>query len=247
MSTLYLYGIMRNTDDFPFVQGVDGTHLLQLIPKYGVAGIISDVDPALFEGKDELELMTYILRHDEIIGQLAKQYTLLPMSFATIVADDKALSTLIGQHADRWKADLVRIQGCIEMGIRAYVNQKMLTAESAPSPEQATASNYLLQKKQQRDRAQSAQAQANQTLTDLHNALDAFARESKIKPIPDQPATEDGDLQLRSVYLIPREQEAQFTQLVNEQVRDVGDWLSLHLDGPFAAYHFVQEEDEEDT
>lgn len=239
-NALYLYGILPYTRDIAFMQGIDSQNALRLHHKHQLTAVISEVDPAVFNGGDDFQLMQYMIRHDQIISQLMREQTVLPMSFGTVLKDENGLATLIAQNAPQWQAILEKVKGCVELGIKAYVKREALLKQiSIGGNAQTTAANYLQQKKSARDAQQRAQDYANEVLTKLHHACMEFARDGLVKPIQNPQVSAEGLMSLRGIYLLEKEQVDYFGDHVGNQIDFHRSWLTVIADGPFAPYHFV--------
>lgn len=245
---LYLYGVLPYTRDIAFIRGLDDENMLRLHHKYKLSAVVSAVDPAAFNRGDDLQLMQYMIRHDSIISQLMRDHTILPMSFGTIVPDEDGLGTLLAQNAPRWQQVLAKVNGCVELGLKAYIRQDVLLRQiSVGGAASTTASNYLQQKKTERDDKQRAQNHANAVLGQLHTACLSFARDGLLKPIQQPSMSAEGLLSLRGIYLLEKHRVDYFGDYVGEQIDFHRAWLTVIADGPFAPYHFVGEAADDST
>jgi gas vesicle protein GvpL/GvpF len=109
---IHVYAVLRERAQVPPLAGVDGHR----VTGHAVAGLTSAVSvvPKPAEPSEE-----NLLRHAGVIDALAKvNEEVLPARFAAPFADSSALARALGSRADRLRAQLTRVHGCVELGVR---------------------------------------------------------------------------------------------------------------------------------
>jgi len=241
MKTIYVYGVMPLEVQPPPLSGIQNGPLqarhcgpFQII----YSEVVMEELPALNDDEAMQHALPLILQHERAISQLLNVGSVLPMAFGTLLHNLDALESLAQTNAAAWEDNFKRLGDCVEMGIRVTLDETQLptpTASTAAGPQ--TGLSYMLQRKAQLEAKARRDALINEALQGLHDALDSLAHESLIKPEP-----AEGVL-LRAIYLLPRQQQSAFhAALEAEAVR--APFLTIHLDGPFAPYHFVRGNDE---
>ena len=123
---LYLYGIISPNAIVPPYAGIEPSFTLWGVSQGQVQVGVRLVDPALFEieqaGEAGQRLAELAVAHDACISQLMEQTTILPAPFASLLPNEPALRQLMQQEEQRWQALLEDVSGCVEMGLRAFVN-----------------------------------------------------------------------------------------------------------------------------
>lgn len=255
--SFYLHGIMAATDALPpDVPGIHAEAHAQALDLDGLRAVVSTADAdairqaAATVEHDPAPLQALALRHEATISALLRVGTVLPVGFGILLPDAEMVVQLLRTQAPQWRTLLNTLDGCIEMGLKAYADSDALLALFSPADEPNAANtglNYLLQKQQQRSQQHNAEAHLNAQLGALHETCLQIAQAAVIKPIDRQltALTDEDDLVLRSIYLLPRTAIADLRQLVSAFEDQAGAWLTVTLDGPFAPYHFVHNAESE--
>lgn len=244
---LYLFAITHAQlppQQFDQLADIDPTNSPFGITEGALQAIVCHADPSSIQTAiqtgNRTQLEAFVLRHDRIISALMTHTTVLPLSFGTLLDSETIVRQLLALNQVAWGEMLDNLEGCVEMGLKAYVDDTSLL-QHLPIPDAPAVNNgatYLLQRKFELERQRTAEQYCNQTLEKIHTACSALARQALLKPIEGQLAQED-DLALRSIYLIHRDHVKPLRQLVEQLNDEWEDWLELALDGPFAPYHFV--------
>jgi Gas vesicle synthesis protein GvpL/GvpF len=147
--------------------------------------------------------------HERAVEQLMADRTVLPVRFASGVADEAALRRLLAENRVRYAAALARLAGRIELGVRALA--------TTPRPRAASGREHVL---------------AKLGAARLHEPLAALAVESCRRP-----AREPDEL-LRGAYLVDRGAVAGFQAQV-ERLQAAHPDTALLCTGPWPPYSFA--------
>jgi hypothetical protein len=179
------------------------------------------------------------LAHETVVEYLARRGSVVPMKLFTIFhSDTRAIEDIAraGRTLDR---AFRRIAGAAEWSVRVF--RSSAAAESAAAGRSVAATSgaeFLLKKKQARDRARAAATTAATAAETAHRALKKIARASILKPPVDGEA--GARLVIDAAYLVPNARRAKFRSEVKRQVKRCrAAGCTLTLTGPWPAYHFI--------
>lgn len=133
---VYLYAIVDS--DAVLAQplaGMAGTPL-SLLPVQHIAAVIGPV--AAEQLKDTT---TAALLHEQVIETLMASRRVLPVRFGTIFSSVAALTTALAARSAALHADLERLDGLVEIGVRVLWDSAARRADAIPSPPPDTAMN----------------------------------------------------------------------------------------------------------
>jgi hypothetical protein len=132
-AAVYVYGVVRanGAGSYPApVRAVAGGEL---------AAVVRDV-PASWRAASRADLEA----HDRVLNELAAR-TVVPMRFGTVMdGDDAVREQLLGRHASELSALLARVEGRVQMSVRAfYLDEALLRAVLERRPELKQRSDAL--------------------------------------------------------------------------------------------------------
>jgi hypothetical protein len=155
------------------------------------------------------------------VERLMAERTILPMRFGTVLVDEDEVRAMMSERSEELNAGLERVRGAVELSLRAGWREP---------PEPVTASGpgtaYML------DRV--ALVRRARALSDCLDPLGALAREMRRRIAP------QGDLPVRSAYLVDRPRVADFTDCVRRLDERHAD-IELVCTGPWPPYSFASE------
>ncbi len=258
---IYVYGIARSGSDctLPLAacKGVVPGRPVELVQFRTLAAIVSAfpgeaASPEV--GADEREwARSRAVAHHQVVAELADRIPLAPSKFGTILKDFDSLSAFIEQNAATLEETLDRVAGCREWGLKLSGDPSIAreAAQSAPSlapvrDELASASDgkaFFIRKKLKLAVEAEAQRMLTGRMIEVHQALDALARQSlHIRTYPSLSSTcGNGEVMLlNAAYLVETGNEAKFHNAL-ETLRGSfsGLGLSDRLTGPWPPYNFV--------
>jgi len=191
--------------------------------------------------------------HHEVVAELADRIPLAPSKFGTVLRDLDSLGAFIEQNAATLEETLDRVAGCREWGLKLTGDPGIAreAAQSAPSvvslrEELASASDgkgFFIRKKLRLAVEAEAQRILTGRMIEVHQALDALARQSlHIRKYPClSSACGNGEVMLlNAAYLVETCSEAKFhgaLEVLRGPFAALG--LSDRLTGPWPPYNFV--------
>lgn len=237
----YLYAITRAEAGLAGVPGIDERSKVELVSQDGLAAVVSDVDPAMFQGLEsdsaaaEERLAWLAARHDGVIAAAFRQGTVLPMRFATLFPTRQDVARLLRERSQLLWAELERLEGRAEWSCRLRLAQPGPAGprETVPAEEQADAGTAYLAQRARRLRSRDE-------LRDRQTAAAERVREQLRRHAVDEaPAATPPDVLLGAVYLVDQAQEESFRTAIAELRQELTDALELEVTGPLPPYRFV--------
>jgi len=243
----YVYGVTRADATLPAdVPGLDD-HPVTLVGDGGAcAAIVSDLprDRALGERAD-------LVAHQRVLNALVEAGTpVLPFRFGAALADrDAVAKELLAGNADRFGAVLDRLDGRVELRLKAtYVQDAVLREIMEAEPEISELARRLrdvppdIADAVYYDRVRLgeliAQAMQARRDTDGRILLDGAAAAAEAAA-PKAPVREEDVLD--ASFLVAADRRAEFEDAVEALGRTHGDRIRLRLIGPLPPYDFVPE------
>ncbi len=236
----------------PAVWG-DGLHgsALRLAAAGELAAVVSDWTPAAVNRSFVEVDADLVWQHEHVMERIMYDCTVLPVRFGTLLANDERVRSALVERQDVFKADLARVAGCIELGLRILWQPPADGAQmpangaqaSSPAPavlhRQARApalhnpgAQYLLRRAAEEQTQQAVRREAEALAGAVCCDLDALALEVRRSVLPTD------RLLLSANYLIPRVQMGSFITAV-EQLRAQHRQLAFMWSGPWPPYHFM--------
>jgi len=263
---VYVYAIVAHTDFFALPEtGIDPARPVELLAVANVQAVISHVRSETFNEEDvraglqnKTWLATHVLAHQQVMDWLVSTgAAVIPMRFCTLYPDVNALTSSLARHDSALQAELARLQGKQEWGVKQSVNllllQQAITEGNAGlagvEMDEAIArlrtqiagmsagTAYLLKKRLTTlvaDRAQSvAFAIADDTLRSLSEAAEAAVTSDLSR---DQP-----DVCLNAAFLVETARYGEFHGQL-ERLAETYATVGVHYEliGPWPAHHFLR-------
>lgn len=232
---LYLYAIIHADAPLPTLQGLDGVVPFAL-PCGTLAAVVST-----HPGAAPLPTAKYLWQHEAVIEALMDDRATLPARFGTLLPDQAALRSALHSHEAALRADLVRVSGRVELGVRVLLNDAgqagVLPSDASTKPpdEHDTASagrSYMLLRLAEEQRAQMQHQRARTLAEEVHAALSVGTAESVCRVL----VTEQ--MILAGAYLVERGAVADFQQRC-AALSMAYPALQLLGTGPWPPYSFV--------
>ncbi|MGX1547050.1 GvpL/GvpF family gas vesicle protein [Streptomyces adustus] len=225
----YVYAVCR-----PFraalqaqLTGVAGAPV-GLLGHHGLVAVVSTVperdfaeEPLHAHLADPQWRAAVVRAHRGVVDALTAVTTPLPLRAATVCPDDSALRLMLETHGAAFTRALDRLEGRVEWNVNVYT-------ERQPAGMSEEAESFV---------------------TRLHGLLSRYADESRFHDPQDSmffgAAGRTGHTVLNASYLVSRADSEQFVELVDRLKGDASG-LRVELTGPWAAYSFTRENDDDD-
>lgn len=214
---IWLYALTNDsTRPLPTLIGQDGKQLEQTRVD-GIAAVWSSwmQEAAIPSDTDSL------WHQQAVLEALMEDRTLLPLRYGTVLEDAAALTAVLMARHDEWLTALGRVEGCVEMAVRATVRR---CTEVCGGPGES-GTGYLTRRKREFE-------QARELAGRIHRRLAAISTAGEACP----GAAADGTF--TGSYLVPRGGVDHFGQTVGRLAEEAPD-VALVCTGPWPPYSFA--------
>jgi hypothetical protein len=218
---VYVYAITEPQAEVPDAPGFEGAPL-RMVRAGSVAAIASDLDERVEPSESTL------WEHERVVEELMGSRALLPMRFGSTLADETALEAMLGDREEELVRGLARVQGAVELGVRALweAEDEPGADADAPAPPAAGAGTTYLLRRLGRSRRSEELADA------VHAPLDLLARESRrrVLSVP--------RIVVTGAYLIDEHRVDEFRATAEELDERIAE-AAILCTGPWPPYSFA--------
>ncbi len=246
-SALYVYAITGSSPELPDGLAGIGGACLQPVVCRSLAAIASQVDPTQVCPNAER-----VLGHEHIVEALCQRTRVLPVRYGTVLPDAGTLVRALDERYETLLADLARLGGKVELGLRVLWNPDALESDdqgSTPAASQGSGepvfprdaaacvaggrgTSYLRLRLAEQRRRDDLRARANALGRHLNATLLPQAIDSRPAILPTD------CLAVSSTYLLEPTRVAGFRESF-ERLRAAHPALRFLLSGPWPPYSFV--------
>lgn len=239
---LYLYGVSRSAGKKSKATkiaspGIDGVSAVTAIPCGDFLCWACDVDHANFAQElernfENLEwLALYSVRHQQVVGEIAAQITIVPARFGTIFSGEEALQKNVTAREAALKKVFDRIADADEWGVKVFAEKKA----PAKVAEARSGKDYLKQKAAQiRQRPERNDPELQEFADALEKVASDAAASGKVSGT--QPS-----LVWQATFLVPRSRRKQWDKVLAEFVERWDALRRIEVNGPWPPYSFVSD------
>jgi Gas vesicle synthesis protein GvpL/GvpF len=237
----YVYGIVHSKDPVSFGRsGIGGTgELVYTVNYQDIAAVVSNTSVYIFDPTRE-----NALAHEHVIETVMKNYTIIPMSFGTVFRTDNDIREVLKSIYPSLKDVLHQMSGKFEFGLKVNWDRDQIIEDIKHDDEEIRQfhqeiirkhlqSTYLARMQLGRmiDKALAERsiAYVREIYESLRNVCVA-SRDNQ--PIGDK-------MIMNAAFLVEREREPEFDNVVNKVARKYGQRLKFKYTGPWPPYNFV--------
>lgn len=231
---VYVYGVVGADAPAPEGTGID-RQLLRLVAADGLGAIVSDVPGAAPTfGREAL------MAHSDVLKGALATATVLPMRFGVIMDGDGAVrDELLEPHHDQLVDQLERLDGCVELTLRAtYEEAPLLREILATEPEiramhAGNRGSYLEQVRLGEMIAAAVDTRRRRDTEEIIARLAPLATDYQLGELRHERAA------LSASFLVPREGIEAFDAAVDGVGRNNRHRMRLRYTGPLPPHSFV--------
>ncbi len=239
----YLYGLIRTTEvvDYGAIglayEGSPGRVRTVLVDTMGA--VVSD----FASGGRLLPLRRNLEPHNQVIREVMKGTTVIPMTFGHVARSDEAIRKLLRLHREAIGAQLDRVTGAVEMGLKVKWDVENIFDHAVKiDPELAARRDQVFGRtgggqnekmelgKLFEERLNLEREEQTERLLEL---LRPSVREAKVNVPKNEKMVMD------AAFLVDRDGQKAFEARVVEIAGDFPDEFLFDLSGPWAPFHFV--------
>lgn len=239
MAYTYWYAIIQAPADLtaPAAWGRGlGDSALRLAVAGGLAAVVSDWPQATVNRSSDAVDAALVWEHEHVIERVMAGCTVLPMRFGSLLADDERVQALLLERQATLQADLVHVDGCVELGLRVLwdppvpdaVDPPVTVPVSVPTPGVL----YLLRRAAEEQRRQAVRAAGATLAQELSHRLRTRSVDMR------QSVLQTERMLLTASFLVPQDEVAAFLAAV-EELRQEYSHLAFMCSGPWPPYHFM--------
>ena len=235
---IYLYAIIdRPGGVLPPLTGLKNAPLSEIVYQ-DIAGVYTSF-PSNKESTTLAANEENLWKHEAVLEALMPDHSVLPLRFGSTFAGDSLLLALLQDKYASFSANLLRVQGCVELSLRMNwqneANQLPVICNAAQTRGQAptmSGKDYMQALLKARQQEHALHQQIETQISELLQNLDQLAAENthmlSMTPYPS----------LKAAYLLAQPKVPLFRQ-------EVGNLAALHPDlhfaltGPWPPYNFV--------
>ncbi len=248
-SKCHLYAIIQCGDALIFDKNNGLDVPLRNIPYQEIGAVVGDFIPGQSAITPE-----NVLHHERIIEQLMHHFTLLPVRFGTILADDREVVALLAARYAAFRRNLARVANRVEVGLKVlWPGEEIRQEIEVASPQVARiraevdlagpGRNYLLKRLQAQAVIEEMRQRAIDLSKTINRTLLVHAAEGTSDPLVSL------YLMMSGHYLVERARVEPFRQAVaklESEQRDPKGTFSLRFlcSGPWPPYNFIDREGE---
>jgi len=239
----YLYGVVPASAAAPPTVAVDPRHEVVAIVEGGVAGVASRVSLDEFDERalperlaDPDWLEQKIRAHEAVLDAVLAETPVIPCRFCTVYRDESHLRHFLAEQGDSLAASLTRLDGRVELGVKAFQRQPSSQAS------QAVSGRAYLEARRDEQRAHEELVRTRgQIVSQLHGSLLAAAEAGVVLDLQSHDVSgHDDEMVFNGAYLV--DDRSRFEAALAALARDRSGNLDLELTGPWPPYNFVPEQ-----
>jgi gas vesicle protein GvpL/GvpF len=239
----YVYGVVSATTQ-PEGTGI-GSRPVEAVPEGEVAALVSVVpgeefgEASLRERLNDRAWLERTAReHEEALERALAVTAVIPFRLCTVYESRDRLREFLAAHGPALGDLLRRLEGHVELGVKAYFAGSTREREEAQSGRE-----YLLRRQRERADAEEAARFTVECVRASHERLAAAAEEARANPPqPPELSGRTDEMLLNGAYLVRRD-DGELSHAVAELESLYGPrGVTYEITGPWPPYNFVPPE-----
>jgi hypothetical protein len=243
IGALYLYGISEapaSATKMPAKLGsvgIDGLHPVQPLACGDFLCWVCEVDQVSFadaveRNMENLEWLALLgVRHQQVVGEVAEQMTIVPARFGTVFSGQPALFKDVMGRKSALKKVFARVAGADEWGVKVFAEQQ---ATAVPVTEARSGKEYLQQKAARLKKPERNDEELQELAAALGKIAIGSAPSGKVSGA--QP-----NLLWQATFLVPRAKRKQWDHVLKNFVERWDGQRRIEVNGPWPPYSFVSD------
>jgi hypothetical protein len=239
----YVYGVVSSTTQ-PGGTGV-GSRPVELVPGGDVAALASAVpadefgEASLRERLNDRAWLERTAReHEETLERALAATAVIPFRLCTVYESRDGLRDFLAAHGPALADLLRRLDGRVELGVKAYFAKPPKDAEEPQSGRE-----YLLRRQREREAAEDAAHFKVECALASHERLAAAAEQARANPPqPPELSGRTEEMLLNGAYLVPRDDRRLADAVAELETLYGPRGVTYEVTGPWPPYNFVPPE-----
>jgi hypothetical protein len=247
---IYCYGIIEE-DISLFSTGFENNNIYTIRFK-DIWAVVSDVSKEQFSQEAVNKnvqnmqwLIEYAPLHENIVTNIVKKTTIVPLKFCTIFKNEKRVKEMLEEKYGAVKENLDRLNGKEEMSLKVFANTDAIKKELAKnSPEiqqleeekatKTPGAAYFVQQKIDMLLKDKIQQRVVTTIKEIYSETAKHATDATKNQV-----LKEKDMVLNAAFLVEKKSLEEFIQEMNI-IKEKYPSLQIRITGPFAPYNFVR-------
>lgn len=243
----YIYGVIKKAKIKENIPGIDRKESIATIPVNDIACIISKVsldefgDAGLKKNLESLDwVKEKVIRHEQIIEEIMKTTTIIPMKFCTIFNSKNNILQLLNEKYGYFIELLDKFTDKHECGVKIYCKKKE-TAAVATAP--SSGKEYLMLRKSQEEKSAEDWHKIDVFANEIFRKLKQIAEDVKINRITPKELIEDKNKeQILNISLLVSDNKMDELNVLSDGLLKtyIKEGLSIKITGPLPVYSFLE-------
>lgn len=181
--------------------------------------------------------------HQETIAKVMEEFTVVPMSFGTVLKTNEDVYLLLEQLEEQLKEIFPKVNNKIEVGLKVIGKKEWLNQEANQQSDIKKLKERTKQKSKQESYYDQIQIgeRAKRFVRGLHEKMEneIFSPLAEVAEASVSNEVISERMLLNASFLIDLEKEEKFDELVNELYEKWQDKTEFKYTGPWPAYNFI--------
>jgi hypothetical protein len=231
----YVYGVTWADGVLPAAEGVADA-AVQAVEHGELAALVSELPSPKIQARRR-----DLLRHADVLQQAFERQTVVPLGFGTVFASgDDVVSELLEQRYEELVALLQRLDGLVELTVRAFYDEDAVLTEVVRNDPEVAAlrgrAGHGTQLQLGEAVAAALAARRNRDADEIVAALSAVAHEVVVEE-----RVAEFEV-VRAAFLVERSATDDLDARAEELAQRFGGVIRFKLTGPLPPHHFVSEQ-----
>jgi hypothetical protein len=239
----YVYGVVSSTTQ-PEGAGV-ASRPVELVPEGDLAALVSHVpgdefgEASLRERLNDRAWLERTAReHEDTLERALAVTAVIPFRLCTVYESRDSVREFLSAHGAALADLLRRLEGRVELGVKAYFVAAVPEREEARSGRE-----YLLRRQREREEAEEAARFKAECARASHETLAAAAEEARANPPqPPELSGRADEMLLNGAYLVRRDDGRLENAVAELESRYGPRGVTYEVTGPWPPYNFVPPE-----
>lgn len=249
----WTYCVMWARDAVEAARGLEGVEpgsAVEAVFEGEFAALVSPVpltdygDERLREHLEDLEWVERTARrHEAVLEAALLERTVVPLRLCTLYQDQEGVRRLLRTHQAALREGLVRVEGCVEWGVKVFADTRFASDEVLVEPDgsESRGASYLRRRQRERALAEKAAEVRARCVEVVQQGIAAISRASAVNA-PQRPEVHGRELAmlLNSAHLVQRDRRGDLEEVVIQLQEEWGPLgFTIELTGPWPPYNFV--------
>jgi hypothetical protein len=184
-----------------------------------------------------------LLSHQKVISQVMSKGSVIPFSFGTMLASEEDARVLMKHLYPQFQELFPQLHNKIELGLKVVAKTEWLERELQAHPHLQHLSDRV--NTQSEAAAFYDQIQLGEAAQNFFLNLESQIQEQIYRPLADASVSakllesKSERVLFNAAFLIDKDKEAEFDQLVNDLYETCADKVDFEYSGPWPAYNFI--------